>query len=245
MANVKVELDYPINDGMSLTFKAPCDCTAVTGLIVYYPNITNDSSVITSKTFIFKDAHGNTLTGIGNLFSADSYVKVVLDTVNNFAFIQNADTNGYLENSFDAIVSDVASIANSKANKTTTINGKALSSNITLQASDFTRYADGTVTVYSDAPVTLTSAKVQENFFANVCFFRAFVKTTAKLTAGEAINILSVSTECTPATHYALSGYCMGGSFQVMCNSSGNIRVMPDKEIASGQTLYIAGFWFI
>lgn len=98
MANVKITLDYQINDGMSLTFKAPCDCTAVTGLIVYYPTITEDASTTTSKTFTFKDAHGNDLTSIGNLFTTNAYVKVVLDTTNGVAYIQNADTNGYIEN---------------------------------------------------------------------------------------------------------------------------------------------------
>lgn len=98
MANVKVTLDYQINDGMSLTFKAPCDCTAVTGLIVYYPSLTEDASTSTSKTFTFKDAHGNNLASVGNLFTTGAYVKVILDTTNNSAYIQNADTNSYIEN---------------------------------------------------------------------------------------------------------------------------------------------------
>lgn len=102
MANVKVTLDYQINDGMSLTFKAPCDCTAVTGLIVYYPNIGEDSTTTVSKTFVFKDAHGNNLAGLGNLFMTGAYVKVILDTTNNFAYIQNADTNTYLEGKITA-----------------------------------------------------------------------------------------------------------------------------------------------
>lgn len=98
MANIKVTLDYQIHDGMALTFKAPCDCTAVTGLKIYYPSLAENTSTQTSKTFVFKDSHGATLTGIGNLFMANSYVKVILDTVNNFAYLQNADTNSYLEN---------------------------------------------------------------------------------------------------------------------------------------------------
>ena len=97
MANIKIELDYPLEDGMSLTFKAPCDCTAVTGIKVYYPEITETTSTTTSKTFSFRDAHLNALTSLGNLFAEGATVKVVLDTVNSYAFIQNADTNGYLE----------------------------------------------------------------------------------------------------------------------------------------------------
>ena len=97
MANVKVTLNYPIHDGLSVTFKAPCDCTAVEGLIIYYPELTENASSEVSKVFAFKDSQGNTLAGLGNLFSQGSYVKAILDTVNNYAYLQNANTNGYLE----------------------------------------------------------------------------------------------------------------------------------------------------
>lgn len=55
-----------------------------------------------SQTFIFRDAHGNDLTGIGNLFSEGAYVKVILNTADGYAYIQNADTNAYLENKIAA-----------------------------------------------------------------------------------------------------------------------------------------------
>jgi hypothetical protein len=107
MANLKVVLDYPIEDGMSITVKTACDCTAVTGLKVYYQVITETGSTQSSKVFTFKDAHGNDLTGVGNLFVANAYVKFVLDTNNNFAYLQNGDTNKYLEARFDEL-SDTA-----------------------------------------------------------------------------------------------------------------------------------------
>lgn len=114
MANVKITLDYQIDDGMSLTFKAPCDCTAVTGLKVYYPSLTEETSTSTSKTFTFKDAHRNDLSNIGNLFVTGAYVKVILDTINGYAYIQNADTNGYIENTM-AKKTDVNTALNGKA----------------------------------------------------------------------------------------------------------------------------------
>ena len=89
MANIKVELSHEIIDGQPVTFVAPCDCTAITGLTVEYPN--------GSKAFTFKDAHGNTLTGVGNLFTKGAYVKAILDVANGYAYLQNADTNAYLE----------------------------------------------------------------------------------------------------------------------------------------------------
>lgn len=85
MAYININTDYPIYDGMQITFKAPCDCDKTEGLRV------------NSKNFVFKDAHGVTLTGIGNLFSEGAYVKVILDAVNGYAYMQNADTNSYLE----------------------------------------------------------------------------------------------------------------------------------------------------
>lgn len=89
MANIKVKIEYPIKDGTSFTFHAPCDCSQVDGLTVTHPHGKQD--------FAFKDAHGNNLTGIQNLFVAGSLIQVILDVTNGAAFLQNADTNGYLE----------------------------------------------------------------------------------------------------------------------------------------------------
>lgn len=89
MARIKVISECPFYDGMSVTFKAPCDCTAASGLKVYYDT--------TSQTFDFVDAHGKNLAGLGNLFAKDAYVKVILNTGESKAYIQNADTNAYLE----------------------------------------------------------------------------------------------------------------------------------------------------
>ncbi len=97
MAQIRIDLNEPLLDGMDIKFQAPCDCTAITGLIVYYPTATE---AVASKTFVFKDAHGNVLTGLGNLFVKGAYVKVIVDVTNGIAYLQNADTNGYLEAQF-------------------------------------------------------------------------------------------------------------------------------------------------
>lgn len=94
MANIIVTLDHPIENGEEIKFLAPCDCTAVTGLMVNYPT---ELEVTESKTFVFKDAHGNDLTGVGNLFTQSAVVKVIVDVTGSAAYIQNADTNKYLE----------------------------------------------------------------------------------------------------------------------------------------------------
>lgn len=89
MSNIRVDLSYAIADGSEVVFSAPCNCNEITGLKVYHSD--------GSKVFTFKDAHGNNLTGIGNLFSKGALVKAILDVTNGYAFLQNADTNAYLE----------------------------------------------------------------------------------------------------------------------------------------------------
>ena len=100
MANIRVDVDYPIVDGQPLTFKAPCPCSEIEGLKVYYPT---EQGTTLSKRFVFKDAHGNELTNVDNLFDANVYVKVILNIKDRVAYLQNADTNGYLEERFKII----------------------------------------------------------------------------------------------------------------------------------------------
>ena len=97
--NVRVNLNYPIYDGAEIVFKAPCDASEVTGLIVYYPS---DAGVVSSE-FTFADAHANDLGNIDALFAAGAVVKVIIDTDTNMAFVQNAVTNAYLEERFAGI----------------------------------------------------------------------------------------------------------------------------------------------
>lgn len=96
MAKIKVISKCELFDGMSITFKAPCDCTAVDGLNVYYNEY--------SQPFSFRDAHGKDLAGLDNLFTEGAYIKVILDTGNGYAYIQNGDTNSYLEATFDPLI---------------------------------------------------------------------------------------------------------------------------------------------
>lgn len=93
MANIKITVDGPLMDGHKITFKAPCHCSSVEKLEVFYV----EDSTQKSRLFTMKDSHGSDLTGLGNLFSKDAYVSVVLDTNSSSAYLQNADTNAYLE----------------------------------------------------------------------------------------------------------------------------------------------------
>ena len=91
--NIRVDLTTPINDGTEVVFRSPVDCSQITGLIVYYQNGGNTLS----KEFAFADAHGNNVGDIDHLFAENVVVKVILDVTAGMAFVQNADTNAYLE----------------------------------------------------------------------------------------------------------------------------------------------------
>ena len=97
MANIRVDLDYTIRDGLDLKFRSPVDCSQITGLIVYYPG---EDGNMASKVFALADAHGNNVGDIDHLFAEDVVVKVILDVTKGMAFVQNADTNKYIEDTF-------------------------------------------------------------------------------------------------------------------------------------------------
>lgn len=108
MANIRVDLDYTIVDGAELVFKSPCHCSEATGLIVYYPNEIN---VVVSQEFIFADAHKNDVTDLDDLFGEEAIVKVILDIVHSRAYVQNADTNKYLEDRFEEIENSMTTVS--------------------------------------------------------------------------------------------------------------------------------------
>lgn len=94
--NIRVNYNRAIYDGAELVFRSPVDCSQVTGLIVYYPV---DNTEV-SKEFAFADAHGNNVGDIDHLFAENVVVKVILDVTSSMAFVQNADTNAYIERTF-------------------------------------------------------------------------------------------------------------------------------------------------
>lgn len=94
MPKIRIDMNTTPSNGRSLTFKSPADCSNITGLIVYYP----DGATTSSKEFKFVDSHGVDVgSGKVSLFAENAFVKIILDTDNGFAFVQNADTNDYLE----------------------------------------------------------------------------------------------------------------------------------------------------
>lgn len=93
--NIIVDLNTSIKDGTEVVFRSPVDCSQVTGLKVYCPD--------GSQEFVFADAHGNNVGDIDHLFAENVAVKVILDVTTGMAFVQNADTNAYLEGRFEEL----------------------------------------------------------------------------------------------------------------------------------------------
>ena len=104
MANIRVDVGYAIHDGSELKFRSPVDCSAITGLIVHYPG---EDGILTSQAFVFADAHGNNVGVIDHLFAENVVVKVILDVTTSMAFVQNADTNAYLEGRFSYLKNQI------------------------------------------------------------------------------------------------------------------------------------------
>lgn len=114
MAKIRVESKCAVYDGMSITFRAPCDSSAVDGINIHNSGIT--------QAFSFRDANGGDLTGLENLFKEGAYVKAVLDTGNGYAYLQNNVTNVYVEDikasKSSAITVNNVSVSNWAANTT-------------------------------------------------------------------------------------------------------------------------------
>ena len=104
MAYIRVDQAIPVFDGQPVTFKSPANCSGIDGLKVYYPAA--DGTAV--ATFALADAHGNNVGSI-NLFAANVLVKVILDTESGMAFVQNADTNAYLEGRFEELERSIVS----------------------------------------------------------------------------------------------------------------------------------------
>ena len=110
-----------MRNGEEILFKASCDSSEAAGLKITYP--VDEYGTKNTKNFIFKDAHRNDLSGQTDLFIVGSYVKAVLDTKNSIAYIQNADTNGYLERRLGTLESNIKSTETFVATVSTTWTG--------------------------------------------------------------------------------------------------------------------------
>lgn len=90
MANILIDLARPIEDGVMVTFRAPCACNEVDGIRITYPVIQENEITTGTKDFTFSDSYGNILTGLGGLFAEGVLVQALLDVTKGTASILNA-----------------------------------------------------------------------------------------------------------------------------------------------------------
>ena len=145
MANIRVDLNTKIQDGSEIVFRSPVDCSAITGLIVYYPG---EDENTTSKEFALADAHGNNVGDIDHLFVENVVVKVILDVAGGMAFVQNADTNAYLEGRFEALEEMIGSSGGGSGGTVTEERFLALEQKVT-EILDEMNYEDIAITEFS------------------------------------------------------------------------------------------------
>ena len=106
---IRVDLEYTIEDGSEIKFRAPVNGARTTCLVIYNPK---ENYAVVSTEFAFADAHGNNVGAVDHLFAENAVVKVILDLDTNNAFVQNADTNAYIENTFVKTTTIADSISN-------------------------------------------------------------------------------------------------------------------------------------
>ena len=140
--NIQVFVDYTIKDGSEIKFRSPVNCSEVTGLTMHYKD---ENNVDASMLFAFADANGNNIGDIDHLFAENVIVKVILDTDTALAFVQNPDTNAYLEGQFeqlrqhfDAKLTDKQNILVGTEGQVIVIDstGKAVASDLNLITTD-------------------------------------------------------------------------------------------------------------
>ncbi len=75
--------DSGVTNGMELSFRAPCDCSDVTGVTLEGVNYT------------LVDASGESLSGCSKYFVKDAILTVIIDTANKKATLLNPRVNTY------------------------------------------------------------------------------------------------------------------------------------------------------
>lgn len=170
MANIRVDLGYTIKDGAEVVFRSPVDCSAITGLIVYYPG---EDGATTSTVFVLADAHGSNVGDIDHLFAENVVVKVILDVTSGMAFVQNADTNAYIEKTFVKSVNGIGPDENGNVEVAGTGGGVDFKTDDTLKLENGILSVNTTGQMEQDNTLPITSAGV----FATVGNIEALLKT--------------------------------------------------------------------
>ena len=88
MSKIIVNLGCPVVNGKQVSFFSPC------------ASDTAECIIISEVEYELVDAYGKAITGINAAWSKDALVSVILDTNTNKAYVQNATSNAYIEDTF-------------------------------------------------------------------------------------------------------------------------------------------------
>jgi hypothetical protein len=242
--NIVVDLSYPIKDGTEVVFRSPVDCSQVTGLKVYYIGADGNTA---SQEFVLADAHGNNVGDIDHLFAEDVVVKVILDVTKGMAFVQNADTNAYIERTFIKSINGVTPDENGNVN----VAGGTLNYNsLSVAIADMNNGTTENAVADSTAPVEVFTADNGEKIvrlLANVSE-SAQIDITTDLTLvlnGHTLNLTTQGAylNFTTGTSCTINGEVEGSAIKKegLTVSSGSTRAIN----AEGDNLYCVGGSYI
>lgn len=91
MSKIKVNLGYAPVNGKQISFIAPCG------------SVDTECLVIEDVEYAVVDADGVSVAGLQNVWNSGAMVSAILNTATHTAFIQNANTNAYLEGKFKTV----------------------------------------------------------------------------------------------------------------------------------------------
>lgn len=232
--NIRVDLNTPISDGTEVVFRSPIDCSQITGLIVYYNGGTD------SQEFMFADAHGNNVGDIDHLFAENVVVKVILDVTTGMAFVQNPDTNSYLEYRFGLLADSIVGDANGSTITLTDSSDRKLQG-LTLSGTD-AETVTVKVTGKNIADLRKVSAKEMKTASATAVLSNSF-GTTLSATSGDSIIVTQSKypTASTPGS-YNNGDICFG--FYCPLRKGDWVAISFDYEITNNP-LNITGTEFL
>lgn len=227
MAYIRVDQAMPVFDGQPVTFKSPADCSAIDALKIYYPA---ENGTETSAVFAFADAHGNNVGDIDHLFGENVLVKVILHTENSMAFVQNADTNAYLEGRFKELQYVNAGVNyDDNASAALTPTGARMSANILYNLMNNTQ--SDAVRINS-VSVKLTAAGTVR--FGAYSLTRSAEGTSGTLTLEKLLGEVTLDSAGTAELAIDDGWYVDGQAFLIACAES---AIIEYHNVAGGLTL--------
>lgn len=88
MSRIRVELDVPVVNGKQVSFFSPIGSADARSILIH------------DVEYALVDSHGQALAKLDYSWTAGALVSVILDTSTSKAYVQNATSNAYIEDTF-------------------------------------------------------------------------------------------------------------------------------------------------